>query len=110
MLVPDRDDLPAVGRKGHEVHTANDGPTALAALKEVKPHLVLLDMIMPGMNGLQVLNEMKKIDPITKIVMVTVVTEMKKARQTLNLGAFDYITKPVDFKILENVLIVTLLD
>ena len=96
--------------KGHEVHTAHDGPTALNKVKALRFHLVLLDMIMPGMHGLKVLNEIKKIDPFVKIVMVTVVNEIKQARQTFNLGAYDYITKPVDFNILENLLTATILE
>ena len=96
--------------KGYEVHTAYDGPTAIEKVKEVKPHLVLLDMIMPGMHGVEVLNEIKNIDPMVKVVMVTVVTDEEKACETFEFGAYDYITKPVNLTHLENILMVTMLN
>lgn len=96
--------------KGHEVHTALDGPTALAKVQEVRPDIVLLDMIMPGMEGTEVLKKIKEFDFDTSVVMVTVVAEQNKAKKTMELGAFDYITKPVNLGYLENVLLVKLLD
>jgi len=96
--------------KGHDVHTALDGPTAIRTFKDVKPQLVFLDMIMPGMGGLDVLKEMKKMDPDVTVIMVTVVTDHEQAKQTLESGAYDYITKPVDLNYLENVMMVKLLE
>ena len=96
--------------KGHEVYTALDGPTALARVQEIRPDIVLLDMIMPGMEGTEVLKNIKEFDFDTSVVMVTVVAEQNKAKKTMELGAFDYITKPVDLNYLENVLMVKLLD
>jgi DNA-binding response OmpR family regulator len=96
--------------KGHEVYTALDGPTALTRVQEVRPDIVLLDMIMPGMEGTEVLRRIKEFDFDTSVVMVTVVAEQNKAKKTMELGAFDYITKPVDLNYLENVLLVKLLD
>ena len=96
--------------KGHEVYTALDGPTALKEVQKVKPHMVLLDMIMPGMGGVDVLKKIKELDPHISVVMVTVVADQEQAKKTLELGAFDYITKPVDLKYMENVVMVKLLD
>jgi DNA-binding NtrC family response regulator len=96
--------------KGHEVYTALDGPTALERIQEVRPDIVLLDMIMPGMGGTDVLKKIKELDFDTSVVMVTVVAEENRAKETMELGAFDYITKPVDLNYLENVLMVKLLD
>jgi DNA-binding NtrC family response regulator len=95
--------------KGHEVYTALDGPTALKKVEEIRPDIVLLDMIMPGMEGTEVLKKIKEFDFDTSVVMVTVVAEQNKAKKTMELGAFDYITKPVDLNYLENVLMVRLL-
>jgi DNA-binding NtrC family response regulator len=95
---------------GHEVYTALDGPTALERVQEVRPDIVLLDMIMPGMGGTDVLKKIKELDFDTSVVMVTVVAEENRAKETMELGAFDYITKPVDLNYLENVLMVKLLD
>jgi DNA-binding NtrC family response regulator len=96
--------------KGHDVHTALDGPTAISTFKEVKPQLVFLDMIMPGMGGLDVLKEIKRMDPDVTVIMVTVVTDHEQAKKTLESGAYDYITKPVDLNYLENVMMVKLLE
>ena len=96
--------------KGYEVHTAYDGPSAIGKIKEVKPHLVLLDMIMPGMHGTEVLKEIQNIDPAVKIVMVTVVTDEEKACETFEFGAYDYITKPVNLSHLETILLTTMLN
>ena len=92
--------------KGFYVYTALDGPTALHKVKEVRPHVVLLDIIMPGMGGMDVLKEIKQIDPTIGIVMTTAVGDHELAKKTLELGAYDYITKPVDFNYLEDVLMV----
>lgn len=95
--------------KGYEVHTSHDGPSAIEKIKTVKPHLVLLDMIMPGMQGLEVLKEIKKIDPNLKIVMVTVVTDEEEACETFELGACDYITKPVNIAHLEKIIMAAMI-
>jgi len=96
--------------KGYEVYTAHDGKTALDKLRELRPQLVLLDMIMPGMHGIEVLHEIKKIDPRIGVIMVTVVTDEEQAKKALRLGAYDYITKPVDLTHLETVVMVKILD
>jgi DNA-binding response OmpR family regulator len=96
--------------KGYDVDTALDGPTALEKVKQSTPHIVLLDMIMPGMGGIEVLKEIKKFDPKIGIIMVTVVTDHEQAKETLALGAYDYITKPVDLNYLETVVMVKILD
>ena len=96
--------------KGYEVCTAQDGKTALDKVRELRPQLVLLDMIMPGMHGIEVLRGIKKIDPKIGVIMVTVVTDEAKAKKTLQLGAYDYITKPVDLNYLDTVVMVKILD
>ncbi|MBW1895171.1 MAG: response regulator [Deltaproteobacteria bacterium] len=96
--------------EGYEVHTAYDGPSAIGKIKEFRPHLVLLDMIMPGMHGAEVLKEIKNIDPMVKVVMVTVVTDEEQACETFEFGAYDYITKPVDLSHLETILLATMVD
>ncbi len=95
--------------KGFEVHTAFDGSTALSKVKEIRPHIVLLDIIMPGMGGLEVLKEIKKIDPKVGVIMVTGVADNELAKRTIELGAYDYITKPMDFDYFENVVMVMII-
>ena len=87
--------------KGYEVITALDGEEALRKVKEERPHLILLDVRMPKMNGMEVLKRVREIDHEVGIIMVTAVKEEQTGRQALQLGAFDYITKPLDLKYLE---------
>ena len=87
--------------KGYEVAAAYDGEEALRKVKEDRPHLVLLDVRMPKMNGLEVLRQLREIDHEVGVIMVTAVDEEETGRQALKLGAFDYIIKPLDLKYLE---------
>ena len=96
--------------KGYEVHTAQNGPAALEMVKNAKPHIVLLDIIMPGMDGMEVLTELRKTDTETGVVMVTAVTDQELGNKSLKMGANDFITKPVDLKYLETILLVKMLD
>lgn len=94
--------------KGYQVLTASDGEEALRKVKEERPHVVLLDVRMPKMNGLEVLKRVREIDHEVGVIMVTGVMEEETGRQALQLGAFDYITKPLDLKYLERSLWVKL--
>lgn len=87
--------------KGYEVLTATSGEEALRRVKEDRPHLVLLDIRMPKMSGLDVLRRIREIDAEMGVIMVTAVNEEDVGRQALELGAFDYIVKPLDLKYLE---------
>ena len=87
--------------KGYEVIAASNGEEALRKVKEDRPHLILLDVRMPKMNGPEVLKQVREIDHEVGVIMVTAVNEEETGRQALKLGAFDYITKPLDLKYLE---------
>ena len=87
--------------KGYEVLTAGDGEEALRKVKRERPHLILLDVRMPKMNGLEVLRQVRQIDKEVGVIMVTAVNEEETGRQALELGAFDYIVKPLDLEYLE---------
>ena len=90
--------------KGYAVVGASGGEEALRRLKEERPHLMLLDIRMPVMDGLEVLRRAREIDREVGIVMVTAVNEESIGRAALRMGAYDYITKPLDFDYLERVL------
>jgi two-component system, NtrC family, response regulator AtoC len=87
--------------KGYDVITAGDGEEALRKVKAERPHLILLDVRMPKMNGLEVLRQVRQIDKEVGVIMVTAVNEEETGRQSLELGAFDYIVKPLDLEYLE---------
>ena len=87
--------------KGYEIVTASNGEEALRKVKEERPHLVLLDVRMPDMNGLDVLRKIREFDQEVGVIMVTAVNEEDTGRQALKLGAFDYIVKPLNLEYLE---------
>ncbi len=94
----------------YEVETALDGPTALKMVEDFKPQIVLLDIIMPGMGGLDVLKRIRNSNPEIGIIMTTAVVDEEIAKSTIRLGAYDYITKPIDLDHLETVLMVKMID
>lgn len=95
--------------KGFDVLQAVSGEEALRRLPEFRPHLVLLDIMMPGLSGVETLRRIKDVARETAVIMVSGIEDVETARQTLALGAADYITKPVDFEYLDSVLQVHLL-
>src|SRR5713101_5493763 len=79
----------------HKVETASTGEEALEKVqKGLSPDLVLLDLLMPGIDGLETLESLRKLQPGAKVVMLSCVNDTKKVVQAIRLGATDYITKP----------------
>lgn len=87
--------------QGYQVLTAASGAEALAAVAAQHPHLVLLDIMMPRMNGLEALQRIRQLDPTVGIIMLTAVEDEAIAREAMQKEAYDYITKPIDFGYLE---------
>ena len=81
--------------EGHSCREAEDGEAGLARVGETEPELVLLDVHMPGMNGIEVLRRLRSAHPDVLIVMVTSVDELQTVRESLRAGAYDYLIKPV---------------
>ena len=87
--------------RGYAVAQAPDGRTALARMEQVRPELVLLDVMMPGMDGWQVCRTIKnhpEFGSNTRVVMVTAKGAFEDKFEGLRSGADDYVVKPVDFK------------
>ncbi|MGE5412156.1 MAG: response regulator transcription factor [Clostridiales bacterium] len=85
-------------REGYEVITAYDGQTGLERAFNELPDLVLLDVMMPGLNGIEVCRTLAN-TPVTKdipVILVTAKTEAEGTKEGLQAGAFDYIRKPVN--------------
>ena len=81
---------------GYKILQAQDGAEALILLEENIPDLVLLDYRMPGRDGLQVAGDMKQRIPGVPIIIITAYAEVESAVKAMKMGAYDYITKPVD--------------
>lgn len=87
--------------RDYEVRTANSGEMAILAMEKLMPQVVLLDVHMPGMDGMSALREMKKRFPGIKVIMVTALETREKIEEALRLGADNYITKPLSLEYLE---------
>lgn len=85
---------------GHKVLEAADGREAVDLALERAPDIVLLDIAMPEKNGIEVLKELAPGLPSAGFIMVTGNADEEIARSCLQLGAFDYISKPVDLEVL----------
>jgi len=81
-------------RAGIDVTLAADGPAALAAFAAERPDLVVLDLMLPGIDGLEVCRRMRAEDPDVPVVMLTALGEESDRVTGLELGADDYVTKP----------------
>ena len=91
-------------RKFH-VKVANSGQEALDIVKKDKPNIILLDISMKGLNGLEVLEKVKAIDKNIKVIMITVHGEQETIDQAKVLGADEYIIKPFKVSYLQEVVI-----
>ncbi|MBI5582310.1 MAG: sigma-54-dependent Fis family transcriptional regulator [Deltaproteobacteria bacterium] len=85
-------------KKGYVVQAAESGEQALAWLKENVCDVVLTDHKMPGMDGTALLQEIKALYPETWVVMMTAYGTVEKAVEAMKLGAFDYLSKPIDLE------------
>jgi DNA-binding NtrC family response regulator len=92
-----RDILKSILDSAYHVLTVPDGASALSTLEERHVDIVLLDLCMPDMSGLEVLKKIKENRPHTVVIMITVVREVKSAVHAIQLGAFDYINKDFDY-------------
>lgn len=91
-------------RRGMEVTTATSGDEALSRIGQDQPGVILLDVRLPGMGGLEVLHRIKQIDRRIDVIMITGFSDEEVGRQAMAMGAFDYILKPFDLDYLERVL------
>ncbi|WP_227762614.1 response regulator [Zhaonella formicivorans] len=80
----------------YEVHLAASGLEALAAMQKMEPAIVLLDMKMPGMSGLEVIQEMKRLNLKSTIVLMTAYGELDMVNQAKKLGVVNFLPKPFD--------------
>jgi DNA-binding response OmpR family regulator len=89
-----RDALVEILQRDYDVVSAGNGIEAVTVLRQRRVAAIVLDVLMPEMDGLTTLRRARQIDPTIPIVMVTAVDSARSARDALKLGAVDYITKP----------------
>ncbi|HAA86168.1 MAG TPA: DNA-binding response regulator [Kosmotogaceae bacterium] len=84
--------------EGYSVEELSSGSSALDQFEEVNPHLVILDVMLPELDGFSVLEGLKEISPQTPVIMLTARTDLKDRVRGLKSGADDYITKPFEIE------------
>jgi two-component system chemotaxis response regulator CheY len=85
------------------IYEAQNGISAVEQVEKYKPNLVFLDIVMPEKDGIETLKEIKEISPETKVIMVSSVGTSSKLKEALQLGAYDFIQKPIQFETLTNI-------
>ena len=93
----------SLGEDGHTVSSALTGDEGLELVTRFQPDLVLLDVLLPGMNGIDVLKRIRAIDPRAKVIMLTGNIDPSDVQKAFELGALAYIDKPFDFAHLKRV-------
>ena len=91
-----RESLRMLLKPDYQVHTADSVETGLKILRERGPDTIVMDIRMPGMNGIEGLRKIREIDPHLSVIMLTGFGTLETAREALRLGANDYISKPFD--------------
>ncbi|HLE28815.1 MAG TPA: response regulator [Anaerolineales bacterium] len=102
LIVDDNEQLASVmqtalKRAGFEAHTAFSGDQALAWLSQNKPDVIILDLMMPGMNGFSLLRQLRASEPsrTLPVIVLTARSDLESRRQSESAGASDFLTKPV---------------
>jgi two-component system nitrogen regulation response regulator GlnG len=94
----------ALRKKGYSVDLAADGNQALRQVREQSYDLVIVDIKMPGMSGLEFLDKARELRPDLLVVVMTAEASMKNAVEAMKRGAYDYITKPFDLEVIDAII------
>ena len=86
-----------IEKLGYEALSASDGEEALEKMKE-GPDVVLLDIMMPDTDGMEILDRIKEMSPSTDVIMVTGLVKHEVGLESRDRGAFEFLTKPIDFE------------
>lgn len=96
--------------RNFDVLTASSGKEALKIVEKEKPRIILLDINMRGMDGIETLKRIKEIDKSVTVIMVTGVKDDEMIKKAVSLGADDYITKPLSLEYLDKVVLLKFLN
>ncbi|HSK63783.1 MAG TPA: response regulator, partial [Pyrinomonadaceae bacterium] len=88
-------------REGHTVRVAENGEKALALIREAPPDLIISDIRMPDMGGVELLRAARELLPEVEIIMMTAFANVDTAREAFLLGAYDFVQKPFDNDLLK---------
>jgi PAS domain S-box-containing protein len=112
LIVEDRDDdvllLKRRLEKSCRIEVAKDGKTALQKCNDIDPDLIMVDLMLPDMDGVDLLPRVIRLRPQTSVIMMTAYGSEEIARKVIRLGASDYVIKPLDFKGIANLVKTTL--
>jgi two-component system, NtrC family, response regulator AtoC len=92
-------------KENYEIHLADTGEKALDMVDKYNPHLVLLDLMLPGISGLEVLKRIKETESETIVIMMSAYEILEKAVEAMKLGAYDYLLKPFKISELKNTIL-----
>jgi two-component system, OmpR family, response regulator len=100
LVVDDEPDLVTILTKyfsdaGYTVDAASHGGDALIAVSQYQPDVVVLDVMMEGLDGIQVLQRIRSLDPAIRVIMITGSSDTTLKPTTMSMGAFAYVSKPV---------------
>jgi len=106
LVVDDEQDVRLVlgdflASRGYDVTQAQSGAEALTLLERIQPDVVLLDVSMPGMDGMETLRRIVAAHPSLPVIMVTANVDVEVTSKALEMGAADYVPKPFDLRYLE---------
>ncbi|MFQ5946868.1 MAG: sigma-54-dependent transcriptional regulator [Anaerolineae bacterium] len=87
-----------LAKGGYEVSTVSTGDAALAAVREDPPDVILLDLKLPDIDGLQVLRQIRELSPHVQVLIMTAYADVGTAVDAMRLGAYDYLPKPINFE------------
>ncbi|NNL22592.1 MAG: response regulator [Ignavibacteriaceae bacterium] len=101
LIVDDEEELASIIAerlqfRGMEAHTALEGKKALKLIEENPPSVVVLDLMMPGLGGLEILKRIKTMNYNLPVILLSGYGSKESAKEGMNLGAFDFVMKPCD--------------
>lgn len=90
------------GQWGYKIFTRTNAYKALAFYKKEKPDIVFVDIVMPGIDGITLLKKIIEYNPRQIVTIITGYGDLRSAKAAMKLGAYDYVSKPLDMKLLKN--------
>lgn len=93
-----------LSQKSFNVKCVNSGKDAISMCYHWRPHIILLDILMPEMDGFETLLKIQEWNPSATVIMITSLEDIEAGKRAMELGASDYVTKPLDLLYLEQTL------